>query len=686
MAAGAQPGRTAAAVEQAPRQGCVGRWLAVASARVLAVLDKALYPRLYRWAVCELLCAAMLFARDTAALRAAAVSSPGIPIAATAIPGPGAGAIPGSASLRTGERTGGGALLHGFDPQSLPILVVDDESDNLDAFKFNFRKSFTILTAQSGTEGLGILLHERVAVVITDQRMPRMSGLEFLQRARTVAPDAVPIILTAYQDADVLIEAINQGDIYRYLTKPWDAKELRGVLLQALERYWLRQENQRMVQQLQQYAGYLNQEWHSTFNFGQLVGEAPALQAALQRAEQVARTSATVLLRGESGTGKELVAHAIHINSPRESRPFVRVNCAALATGVLESELFGHERGAFTGAVARHPGRFELADGGTIFLDEIGEMPLDTQAYLLRVLESGEFIRVGASKSQKTDVRIIAATNVNLEEAVRKGKFREDLYYRLSTVPIKVPALKERREDITLLFRKFAYDFAEKYRMQPIRLDERAEIVLENYNWPGNIRELKNVAEQLSVLSEERLLTADQLQRTMPQLFNRNLPVIAERHSGGESFQERDILYKVLFDMKNDLNDLKSLIYELVRSNDLHMPDIGSVRQLAPAYSGSGYPTHNTPTFESADYGAERGKYYPPNDHERVMPIIIDPGKTSSNFDKSEEADSPLAMDEIEKEAIRRALKKYNGRRKEAAEELKISERTLYRKIKQYDL
>ena len=444
------------------------------------------------------------------------MSSPGIPIAATAIPGPGAGAIPGSASLRTGERTGGGALLHGFDPQSLPILVVDDESDNLDAFKFNFRKSFTILTAQSGTEGLGILLHERVAVVITDQRMPRMSGLEFLQRARAVAPDAVPIILTAYQDADVLIEAINQGDIYRYLTKPWDAKELRGVLLQALERYWLRQENQRMVQQLQQYAGYLNQEWHSTFNFGQLVGEAPALQAALQRAEQVARTSATVLLRGESGTGKELVAHAIHINSPRESRPFVRVNCAALATGVLESELFGHERGAFTGAVARHPGRFELADGGTIFLDEIGDLPMEIQVKLLRVLQERSFERVGSNETQKVNVRVISATHRNLEQLVSEGKFREDLYYRLNVFSITLPPLRERLSDVPMLCQHFLHKWRSHSEHSVTGIDSQALQLLMQYPFPGNVRELENLIERALILASGPLITTAELEFGRP--------------------------------------------------------------------------------------------------------------------------------------------------------------------------
>ena len=429
------------------------------------------------------------------------------------------GASPGSPSFKAGEKAGertGGALLHGFDPQSLPILVVDDEPDNLDAFKFNFRKSFTILTAQSGTEGLGILLHERVAVVITDQRMPRMSGLEFLQRARAVAPDAVPIILTAYQDADVLIEAINQGDIYRYLTKPWDAKELRGVLLQALERYWLRQENQRMVQQLQQYAGYLNQEWHSAFNFGQLVGEAPALQAALQRAEQVARTSATVLLRGESGTGKELVAHAIHINSPRESRPFVRVNCAALATGVLESELFGHERGAFTGAVARHPGRFELADGGTIFLDEIGDLPMEIQVKLLRVLQERSFERVGSNETQKVNVRVISATHRNLEQLVSEGKFREDLYYRLNVFSLTLPPLRERLSDVPMLCQHFLHKWRSHSEHAVTGIDSQALQLLMQYPFPGNVRELENLIERALILASGPLITTAELEFGRP--------------------------------------------------------------------------------------------------------------------------------------------------------------------------
>ncbi len=415
-----------------------------------------------------------------------------------------------------------------------------------------------------------------------------------------------------------------------------------------------------------------------------IVGSSSLLDAALETAVRVAPTDLTVLITGESGVGKEVFSKIIHALSSRKHNDFIAVNCGAIPEGTINSELFGHEKGSFTGAIGDRKGYFETVSGGTIFLDEIAEMPLDTQAYLLRVLESGEFIRVGASKSMRTDVRVIAATNVNLEERVRKGKFREDLYYRLSTVPIRVPALHERREDISLLFRKFAYDFAEKYRMQVVRLDDRAEQALENYRWPGNIRELKNVAEQLSVLSEDRLLTLEAIQRTMPQLLSRNLPVPAERaNSHGGDFQERELLYKVLFDMKNDLNDLKSMFYELVKSNNLRMPEPGNLRQLPSAYPERNYDHGDQ--LATADYTENRSGYYPMEDNSRVTPIIIDSSKNAA-FDKSEVEETPLAMDEIEKEAIKRSLKKYNGRRKEAAEELKISERTLYRKIKQYDL
>jgi DNA-binding NtrC family response regulator len=419
-----------------------------------------------------------------------------------------------------------------------------------------------------------------------------------------------------------------------------------------------------------------------------IVGNSPLLDAALETATRVAPTDLTVLITGESGVGKEAFSKVIHGLSARKHNEFIAVNCGAIPEGTINSELFGHEKGAFTGAVGDRKGYFESVSGGTIFLDEIGEMPLDTQAYLLRILESGEFIRVGASKVQKTDVRVIAATNVDLLDRVRKGKFREDLYYRLSTVPIKVPALHERRDDIPVLFRKFAYDFAEKYRMQPVRLDDRAALILENYRWPGNIRELKNVAEQLSVLSEDRMVTHDEIQRQMPQLLSRSLPVPSDRfqQNSGE-FQERELLYKVLFDMKSDLNELKSMFFDLVKSNNLQMPDLGHLRSISPALPASTpiYPTRQEPIPE-VEFEDNQDLYFQPSEVGKVKPIIIDSAKNQGGFSKSEVEDTPLAMDDIEKEAIKKALKKYNGRRKEAAEELRISERTLYRKIKQYDL
>jgi two-component system response regulator AtoC len=308
-----------------------------------------------------------------------------------------------------------------LDPRQYPILVVDDEQDNLDAFRFNFRKVFDIVSAGSGPEALDLLREKDVAVIITDQRMPKMTGLELLKEAKELRPDAVPIILTAFTDVDVLIEAINLGQVYRYITKPWDAKEVRGLLQYAIERYHLQRENKRMAAQLAEYTGYLNQQLHGQFDFGNIIGDSAALREVLGKVEQVAPTNSTVLLRGETGTGKEMVAHAIHINSPREHKPFVRVNCAALAPGILESELFGHEKGSFTGALARRPGRFELADGGTLFLDEVGDLPMEVQIKLLRALQEREFERVGGHETIKVDVRLVSATNRNLEKMIEEG-------------------------------------------------------------------------------------------------------------------------------------------------------------------------------------------------------------------------------------------------------------------------
>ncbi len=416
-----------------------------------------------------------------------------------------------------------------------------------------------------------------------------------------------------------------------------------------------------------------------------IIGRTKALDNAIDTASRVSTTDLSVLITGESGVGKEVFSRIIHSLSARKHNQFIAINCGAIPEGTINSELFGHEKGSFTGAMGERKGYFETVDGGTIFLDEIGEMPLDTQAFLLRVLESGEFIRVGASKVQKTNVRVIAATNVDLLEGVRKGKFREDLYYRLSTVPIKVPALNERREDIALLFRKFVYDFSEKYHTPSIQLDESAVKLLENYAWPGNIRELKNLAEQVSVLSINQLITAESLLQTMPHLANRNLPSKSSQFEETQSFHERELLYKLLFDMKNDLNDLKGLVFELIKNNDLRMPDVSNLRQMP--FSNHFQKSNNAilPQAPSLDYYVEHDRNHQSNDYNPSRPIILenDPNET---YERAEVVDESLSIDDMEKDMILKALKKHNNRRKDAATDLGISERTLYRKIKQYDL
>jgi DNA-binding NtrC family response regulator len=348
--------------------------------------------------------------------------------------------------------------------------------------------------------------------------------------------------------------------------------------------------------------------------------------------------------------------------------------------------LFGHEKGAFTGATSERKGYFETVDGGTIFLDEIGEMPSDTQAFLLRVLETGEFLRVGSSQVQRTNVRVIAATNVDLMEKVRKGKFREDLFYRLNTVPIKVPSLKERPEDIHLLFRKFTTDFAEKYRTSPIHLDEKAQVILENYSWPGNVRELKNMAEQLSVLSENKEIRGEDLLEHYPQFMQRNLPMIPENRDKLSSMEEREILYNLLFEMKKDLNDLKSIVFGLIQNNNLSVPDQGNLNRLKePAYPAP-YPSSSSHISEQSDHSAQDAPedlpYY--RDSENVRLIIEKEEK--NGYHSSEEVEENLSLEEMEKELIQKALRKHRGRRRDAANELGISERTLYRKIKHYKI
>ncbi|MDX2018683.1 MAG: sigma-54 dependent transcriptional regulator [Deltaproteobacteria bacterium] len=398
-----------------------------------------------------------------------------------------------------------------WDYNRFPILVVDDERDNLDAFRFNFARMFTLHLADGGDQALEIAKTTDVAVVVTDQRMPRMTGLELLRAIRTVRPDAVGIIMTAFTDVDVLVEAINLGHIYRYVTKPWDREELRGILRHAVERFFLRRENQRLSDQLTQYAGLLSREAHGAFNFGEIVGESNPLKDVLRKVQQVAPTSSTVLLRGETGTGKEMVARAIHINSTRESRPFVRVNCAALAPGILESELFGHEKGAFTGAMARRAGRFELADGGTLFLDEVGDLPAEVQVKLLRVLQEREFERVGGVETVRVDVRVISATHRNLEQMISEGKFREDLYYRLNVFSITLPPLRERLDDLAVLCEHFIHKFSNATGKRLSGIAPDALAMLAHYPWPGNVRELENVIERALILAQGAEVTVNDL-------------------------------------------------------------------------------------------------------------------------------------------------------------------------------
>jgi DNA-binding NtrC family response regulator len=403
-----------------------------------------------------------------------------------------------------------------------------------------------------------------------------------------------------------------------------------------------------------------------------IIGNSPSLNYSLQVAIQVASTDLTVLIFGESGVGKEIFSQIIHSLSSRKHNPFIAVNCGAIPEGTIDSELFGHEKGSFTGAVDSRKGYFETVNGGTIFLDEIGELPLGTQARLLRVLEAGEFIRVGSSKVQKTDVRVIAASNKELLELTDRGKFREDLYYRLSTVPIRVPSLRDRKEDIPLLFRKFAVDFAERYKTTPVQLDEEAKNLLINYPWPGNVRELKNIAEQISVLSQNKQVSASDLRRFIPETSNNRLPMLIGGNStvsgnGHEFSNEREILYKLFFDMKKDVTELKKMFVEILQNPSLvssqHATYVNELKELKPQDG-----------FQSS---------LGPSNFSSAQPVVI---HNNDNIQHHEEVEESLSIMDKEKELILKALKKHKGKRKDASLDLGISERTLYRKLKEYDI
>lgn len=402
-----------------------------------------------------------------------------------------------------------------------------------------------------------------------------------------------------------------------------------------------------------------------------ILGNSPALNRALNVAVQVAPTDISVLITGESGTGKEAIPKVIHQLSSRKHGPYIAVNCGAIPEGTIDSELFGHEKGSFTGAHDQRKGYFEVADQGTIFLDEIAELPHPTQVRLLRVLETGEFIRVGSSKIIKTNVRVVAATNENMLQAIQSGKFREDLYYRLSTVPIQLPPLRNRKEDVHLLFRKFVVDFSEKYRMPPIRLTDDAVEMLANYNWPGNIRQLKNITEQISVIESERDITSDILRNYLPDYAPSSLPVLTKNSNGASDFSERDILYKVLFDMRKDLTDLKKLVIELLQGGGESISKDDRHKIIDRLYS------EITPQVD--------GIVTEPMRVEKTQGGF-DSHNFGSNYEVHTEVEESLSLEDREKELIKKALDKHRGKRKYAAQDLGISERTLYRKIKEFEL
>jgi len=413
-----------------------------------------------------------------------------------------------------------------------------------------------------------------------------------------------------------------------------------------------------------------------------IIGGDPKLNRAIEKSVQVAPTDISVLVTGESGVGKESIPKIIHSLSHRKHGKYIAVNCGAIPEGTIDSELFGHEKGAFTGATATRSGYFEVADGGTIFLDEVGELPLPTQVRLLRILENGEFLKVGSSKAQKTDVRIVAATNVNMGEAIEKGKFREDLYYRLSTVEIELPPLRERSEDIHLLFRKFASDFAQKYKMPTIRLSEQAVALLLQYRWGGNIRQLRNIAEQISVLEQERSISYETLKGYLPNVGS-NLPALVNpKKREGDFSSEREILYKVLFDMQRDVNDLKKLTMELIKSGDSD-----EVRAENSSLINKIYSEETNHEEELASIVEEEN--IPASRDVEVLSIpenTADIQKDKYHFAEEIQEEENLSLQEKELELIKKSLEKYSGKRKAAADELGISERTLYRKIKQYNL
>ena len=537
------------------------------------------------------------------------------------------------------------------------ILIIDDDSAVRSSLSFMLKRAgYQVQTVPGPREAMEVVRSEAPALILMDMNFTLSTtgeeGVTLLRQVKIFRPDVPVILMTAWGSIQLAVQGMQAG-AFDFITKPWN----NAALLQRIE----------TALELTAAPAEVPQEQSDALKRDHIIGKSQELTDVLNTIARIARTNASVLITGESGVGKESFPQIIHQYSRRKHGQYIAVNCGAIPEGTIDSELFGHEKGAFTGAIGERKGYFGEADGGTIFLDEVGELPMPTQARLLRVLESGEFIKVGSSKVQKTDVRIVAATNVNLTQAIAEGRFREDLYYRLNTVPIQIPPLRERGDDVLLLFRKFSADFAEKYRMPAIQLTEDAKKELLAYPWPGNVRQLKNITEQISIIETNREISAAILQNYLPAQNTQRLPALMGTRESKGFESEREILYSVLFDMRQEVAELKKMVHNLMAER---AGQVGQVGQVGTVVTTPVVTTHQ-PSVPAIIH--------------TMQPTVC---KDDDDIQDTEEyvEESPLSLDEVEKEMIRKALERHHGKRKSAAKDLNISERTLYRKIKEYEL
>ena len=544
------------------------------------------------------------------------------------------------------------------------ILIIDDDSSIRSSLTFMLKRAGYETEAVPGPkEAIEVVRSTEPELILMDMNFSLSTsgeeGLTLLRQVRIFRPEVPVILMTAWGSIQLAVQGMQAG-AFDFITKPW----VNSAFLKSVE-------TALALNRKEDIAPASNRgEMDGKFRFDKIIGRSPALLGVLNTIGRIAKTNASVLITGESGVGKESFPQIIHQYSRRKHGQYIAVNCGAIPEGTIDSELFGHEKGAFTGAIGERKGYFGEADGGTIFLDEVGELPLPTQARLLRVLESGEFIKVGSSKVQKTDVRIVAATNVNLTQAIAEGRFREDLYYRLNTVPIQIPPLRERGDDVLLLFRKFAADFAAKYRMPAIQLTEDAKKELLAYPWPGNVRQLKNITEQISIIETNREITAAILQTYLPAQNVQRLPALLGTRESKSFESEREILYSVLFDMRQEVAELRKMVHNMMAERAGQVAQMGQVGQVVATPVVT---TANQPSVPAIIHPMQQATVCPKDDDDDIQ-------------DTEEYVEENLALDEVEKEMIRKALEKHHGKRKGAARDLKISERTLYRKIKEYEL